>query len=66
MMFVLVPPASRLEAIPCRHIPLNECGETIDSFYRRRTQLDLEETVDAWLRTTIQQLEEGTEWPTAG
>jgi hypothetical protein len=32
----------------------------------RRTQLDLEEALDAWLRTTIQQLEEGTAWPTPG
>jgi hypothetical protein len=42
MMFV--PPASRSQAIPSRHIPLNEAGETIDAFYRRRTQLALEES----------------------
>jgi hypothetical protein len=66
LLMMFVPPARRLEAIPCRHIPLNAAGETIDSFYRHRTQLDLEETLDAWLRTTIQQLEEGTAWPTAG
>jgi len=50
------PAASRLEAIPCRHISLNEAGETIDSFYRRQTQIELGEALDAWLRKTIKQL----------
>jgi hypothetical protein len=46
-------PASHLEAIPCRHIPLNEAGETIDSFYHRHTQIELGEALDAWLRKTM-------------
>ena len=66
LLMKFVPPANRLEAIPCRHIPLNEAGETIDSSYRRRTQLELEEALGAWLRTTIKRLEQGTARPTAG
>ena len=66
LLSTFVPPASRSEAIPCRHIPLNEAGETIDSFYRRRTQLELEEALNAWLRTTIRRIEEGAAWPTGG
>jgi hypothetical protein len=57
---MFVPPASRLEPIPCQHIPLNKAGETINLFYRRRTQLELEEALHAWLRTTIERLEKGS------
>jgi hypothetical protein len=63
---MFVPPASRSEAIPCRHIPLNEAGETIDSFYRRRTQLELEEALSSWLRKRIKELEQAAARPTAG
>jgi hypothetical protein len=65
LLMKFVPPASRSEAIPCRHIPLNESGETIDSFYHRRTQLELEEALNTWLRKTIKQLEEGAASPAA-
>jgi hypothetical protein len=65
LLTMFVPPACRSEAIPCRHIPLNEAGETIDSFYHRRTQLELEEALNTWLRKTIKQLEEGAASATA-
>jgi hypothetical protein len=60
LMMQFVPPASRSEAVPCRHIPLNEAGETIESFYHHRTQLELEEALNVWLRSTIKRLEEQT------
>jgi hypothetical protein len=56
-MMQFVPAASRSEAIPCRHIPLNEAGETVESFYRGRNQQELEEALNAWLRATIKRLE---------
>ena len=54
----LVPPALRAEKTPCRHIPLNEAGETLDSLYRWSEHAEVEEAVDSWLRTTIAKLEE--------
>jgi len=54
----LVPPERRFEKIPCRHIPFNLFGETLDSLYRYSNQAETEETVRNWLRATIQHLEE--------
>jgi hypothetical protein len=54
----LVPHEHRSETVPCRHIPLNASGETLDSLYRYGSQYELEETVRSWLRGTIAQLEE--------
>ena len=53
----LVPPERRSEEIPCRHIPFNVSGETLDSLYRYSDQNEIEETVGSWLRATIQRLE---------
>lgn len=53
-----VPPERRQEKIPCRHIPFNAEGETIDSFYRSGTQEELEKTLGNWLRATIRRLEQ--------
>ena len=54
----LVPLENRSTKLPCRHIPLNASGETLDSLYRYSTQCETEETVGEWLRATIQRLEE--------
>ena len=43
--------------IPCRHIPLNEQGVTLDSLYRTETPDEVEAAVAQWLRSTIQRLE---------
>jgi hypothetical protein len=53
----LVPPELRFGKIPCRQIPLNTAGETLDSLYRWDDQHDIEETLRNWLVTTIAQLE---------
>ena len=42
---------------PCRYIPLNKRGETIDSFYRSGTQEELELELGRWLKVTIESLE---------
>jgi len=52
-----VPADLRRRNIPCRYIPLNEQGETIDSFYRCGTREELESALRKWLRTTIQHLD---------
>ena len=46
--------------IPCRYIPLNESGETMDSFYRTGTQEEWEAAVKKWLKATIGRLERET------
>jgi hypothetical protein len=46
------------ENSPCRFIPLNEKGQTIDYFYRYGTQLELEEALAGWLRTQIARIEQ--------
>ncbi len=53
----LIPAESANRKIPCRFIPLNEQGETIDSFYRSGTAEELEAALGAWLRSTIERLE---------
>jgi hypothetical protein len=58
VLMQLVPPERRSEKIPCRHIPFNISGETLDSLYRYSDQNETEETVGSWLRATIQRLEE--------
>lgn len=57
ILIKFVPAQSRGERFPCRHIPLNDAGETIDSLYRSGTQAELETTVAEWLKKTIRKLE---------
>jgi hypothetical protein len=58
VLMQLVPLERRSEKIPCRHIPFNTSGETLDSLYRYDNQQETEETVEGWLRATIRHLEE--------
>jgi hypothetical protein len=53
----LVPEDMRRKKFPCRYIPLNERGETIDSFYRSGTQEELESELRRWLKAGIERLE---------
>jgi len=57
VLMQLIPEDLQDKKIPCRYIPLNESGETIDSFYRTGTQEEQETAVAHWLRTTIARLE---------
>jgi hypothetical protein len=52
-----VPREAREEAIPCHFIPLNQQGETVDSMERHSHQLEMEEAMKNWLRSTIARLE---------
>ena len=53
----LVPENSRNKKVACRHIPLNDQDETIDTFYRYGTQETLEAALTEWLKATIARLE---------
>lgn len=53
----LVPEEYRTKKTPCRHIPLNVQGETVDSLYRTGAQEELEAAVATWLKSTILRLE---------
>jgi hypothetical protein len=52
-----VPREAREEGIPCHFIPLNQHGETVDSMERHAHQLEMEEALKNWLRSTIARLE---------
>ena len=52
-----VPPESRTEKVPCRHIPLTPDGETLQELYRGATQQNLEDALGDWLRANIARLE---------
>jgi hypothetical protein len=52
-----VPEEMQRKKYPCRYIPLNELGETIDYFYRFGTQEELEPELRRWLKATIERVE---------
>lgn len=57
VLMQFVPEEAKQKRAPCRHIPVSEQGETIDSFYRSGTPEELEAAVIAWLNRTIRDLE---------
>jgi hypothetical protein len=54
----LVPADSQQTKYPCRYIPLNEQGDTLDLLYRTGTQKEIETTFIGWLKPTITRLEQ--------
>lgn len=46
--------------VPCRHIPLNERGETVETLYRMGTHEELEAELRNWLLARIRELEGGS------
>jgi len=61
ILMQLVPPESRGAEIPCRHIPFNAEGETLESLYRYAGQYETEQIYGKWLRATIARLEDERE-----
>ena len=53
----LVPPELREQDVPCRFIPLNDKGQTVDSLYRSGTQIEMEEALRNWLCREISRIE---------
>lgn len=54
----LVPNEHQHETVPCRHIPLNEKGETIDSLYRAGNTGRIETELRNWLVKEIEKFEQ--------
>lgn len=52
-----VPEDRRQEKIPCRHIPFNQHGETLETLYNTATLAEIEETLRAWLKIQIAKIE---------
>jgi len=63
LLMEFVPPEKRAEQLPCHWIPLNERGETVESFAQREGQQELEETVAHWLRDAIRRIGEARAEP---
>jgi hypothetical protein len=61
VLMAFVPEAFRSEAPPCRRIPLNQAGETLNTLYRTGTLAETEAAVRRWLRSTIEKLEAATQ-----
>ena len=59
----LIPREAITKKFPCRYIPLNSEGETIDSFYRYGSRDELERALGHWLKSTIRLLEKKAESP---
>jgi|SRR5579872_3697828 len=57
VLFQLVPPQFRGKQIPCRYIPLNPEGESLDSLVHFSEQFEIEEVFGNWLRKTIATIE---------
>lgn len=53
-----VPEHKRQEEIPCRHIPLNERGETLDTMYCTGTNEEIQAALREWLLKAIAGLEQ--------
>ena len=53
----LVPQQQRHEAVPCRHIPLNDNGDTISSLEQSGDRKKIEVALRTWLEKNIAQLE---------
>jgi len=53
----LVPPEFREQDVPCRFIPLDDKGHTVDSLYRTGTQKEMAEAIHTWLCREIQRIE---------
>lgn len=58
VLMQLVPPEFRSGRFPCRHIPLNAAGETLNSLYRYGDEHEIAEAVKKWLQATIAELQE--------
>ena len=53
----LVPVEATSKKFPCRAVPLNEQGDTLDLLYRTATAEETEAKFTDWLKTTIARLE---------
>jgi hypothetical protein len=54
-----VPAERQSEKTPCRHVPLDSAGQTLDTLYAYGTgkQREIEEALETWLKDRIHRLE---------
>jgi hypothetical protein len=52
-----VPAEQRAQDVPCRFIPLDDKGHTVDSLYRTGTQKEMADALREWLRREIRRIE---------
>jgi hypothetical protein len=52
-----VPAEFREQDLPCRFIPLDDKGDTVDSLYRTGTQKEMTEVLRDWLGREIRRIE---------
>jgi hypothetical protein len=60
-LMAFVPAEHRDKEPPCRFIPLNRDGQTLNSLYASASHRETVEVVRRWLRTTIAKLERRAE-----
>ena len=56
-----VPEEHRVQTIPCRHIPLNQTGETLHTLYNTESMEDIEKGLREWLTKKIAELKQVAE-----
>jgi hypothetical protein len=59
LLMEFVPADKRGQKVPCRHIPLTPCGDTLLHLYRGGTEQQIEEALSIWLQKEIAKLENG-------
>jgi len=52
-LLTFVPVGRRKDNFPCRHIPLNADGYTLESMYHNNSHQEIEDAVRTWLLETI-------------
>lgn len=57
VLMPLIPPEQRFAKSPCRRIPLNAAGESLDDLYRHADEYEIEIAVEKWLRLKISAFE---------
>ena len=61
-----VPEGRRDEKVPCRHIPLNEIAESLDTLYNTASMEEVKNVLREWLKTEIARLERSEDAPERG
>jgi hypothetical protein len=57
VLMEFVPNGCRDEKVPCRHIPVNQTGETLNTLYSTATMDEIEGTLRQWLEAEIARFE---------
>jgi hypothetical protein len=57
----LVPEQLRNQTVPCRYIPLDETGATLETLYGMATNDEIEQVLREWLLKNIVELERATD-----